>query len=162
MYHRYGGIEIGNAVDLQVLYVNAQAPRPMYLPTYGKVLRQILTREECLRLETIKKAGQEIFAAERGGTYAVWAERPLKPMLVIYASVDVCLLFRVYEMCLQECQCASAGSRALLGGGRTGGSGGSGGALEAAMRATAARMRRICLRSELPWPWGREWSLLDF
>jgi exonuclease 3'-5' domain-containing protein 1 len=44
---------------------------------------------ERLRLDALKKAGTKLFAPERGGSYDVWRDRPMPPVLIEYCALDV-------------------------------------------------------------------------
>ena len=45
----------------------------------------------------VKDAGRKLFAPELGGSYDVWAERPLSETLIEYAGNDVALLLEMRE-----------------------------------------------------------------
>ena len=46
-------------------------------------------------LARIKEEGLKLFAPEKGGSYAVWKERPLPEALIKYATSDVSLLLEM-------------------------------------------------------------------
>ena len=48
----------------------------------GVALNELLSPPEAAALTQIKQAGLQLFAPERGGSYAVWRARPLDPVLV--------------------------------------------------------------------------------
>ena len=45
----------------------------------------------------VKDAGRRLFAPELGGSYEVWAERPLSETLIEYAGNDVALILEMRE-----------------------------------------------------------------
>lgn len=100
LFHLYG-VRLRGLLDLQVyhqlLFVPSKVP---FLHGLGKAidrLMKILDPAEHARAKSIKEAGVKLFAPEQGGSYAVWNERPLRPELLLYASQDVALLFRLLE-----------------------------------------------------------------
>ena len=48
-------------------------------------------------MAVVKDAGRRLFAPELGGSYDVWAERPLSETLIEYAGNDVALLLEMRE-----------------------------------------------------------------
>jgi exonuclease 3'-5' domain-containing protein 1 len=48
-------------------------------------------------MAVVKDAGRKLFAPELGGSYDVWAERPLSETLIEYAGNDVALLLEMRE-----------------------------------------------------------------
>ena len=48
-------------------------------------------------MSVVKDAGRKLFAPELGGSYDVWAERPLSETLIKYAGNDVALLLEMRE-----------------------------------------------------------------
>lgn len=56
-----------------------------------------LTYTERSRFESIKTAGQRLFAPEFGGTYEVFNTRPMPDAIIDYCAGDVILLPRLYE-----------------------------------------------------------------
>ena len=48
-------------------------------------------------MAVVKDAGRKLFAPELGGSYDVWAERPLSVTLIEYAGNDVALLLEMRE-----------------------------------------------------------------
>jgi len=59
----------------------------------GRFLKDDPERAETLR--KTKEMGLALFAPEKGGSYEVWKERPLKKSLVEYAAADVALLLEM-------------------------------------------------------------------
>lgn len=55
-----------------------------------------LTEAERERMSAIKAAAHELFVPERGGSYAVWKERPLPRLLLEYCT-DAALFFSLRE-----------------------------------------------------------------
>lgn len=55
-----------------------------------------LSPEEKLHISTIKKESLSLFTPESGGSYHVWKERPLHPILLEYAT-DSRLFFSIYQ-----------------------------------------------------------------
>ena len=56
-----------------------------------------LSYETRRELEETKTNGIARFAPEKGGSYAVWKERPMDPALIRYAAADVRFLHTMYD-----------------------------------------------------------------
>jgi len=60
-------------------------------------LEEVLTTKEISSFDTIKTYGVSLFSPRKGGSFAVWKERPLKSSLLVYAAEDVKQLFCIYN-----------------------------------------------------------------
>jgi len=71
-----------------------QGRRDRFVHGLGRATERFLRndRDRALALERTKRAGLALFAPERGGSYAVWKQRPLPKALLDYAAADVALL----------------------------------------------------------------------
>ena len=148
LFHLCDGVRIAGAVDLQIPYASSLMVgcKTPYLPRYIKMLKDLLPRRDFLRLETVKAAGRAAFAPECGGSYDAWAVRPLPQLLLFYLTIDVCHMFKLHDR-LVAAAADSPGSKFNI---------------ADVARATAKRMAKTCQQAELPWPYGKEWSQLDF
>ena len=145
LFHLCGGVRIAGAVDLQIAFWSAQICKTPYLPPYIKALREVLPRGEFARLEIVKKAGRAAFAPDHGGSYVAWAERPLPPLLLVYASIDVCHMFKIRDKHIRaetsDIDAAEAGGARIY-------------TLEEVARETEERLRKTYEKAEMPWPYG--------
>ena len=84
-----------NAYDVQIAYCTARdkraGRRDRFLKGLGAALEDcaLIPIAERRRLESVKRQGVLLFAPEKGGSYQVWASRPLDPRLAEYAAADV-------------------------------------------------------------------------
>jgi len=102
LYHQFR-VQVFPLIDLQVAHISAFRPTSEFVVGLKTVLEKSspwLTAARRDEIARIKQAGVALFAPEKGGSYQVWDERPLSPLLVEYAAVDVALLFQVYEHAL--------------------------------------------------------------
>jgi hypothetical protein len=95
-------------IDLQLLDLAAQVAAgrtPQRVGGLGYLLERTghagLTAGERDRMAQIKEAARNLFAPERGGSYAVWLARPLADTLIEYAT-DV-RFFHTLEASLSSC-----------------------------------------------------------
>ena len=99
LYHLFH-VRIRNVVDIQVLFVKTQfSSGARYLPGMGKALSEapLLSPRAAKKAAATKTAGLQLFAPEKGGSYAVWRKRPLSPALLEYAAEDVAHLFTMFD-----------------------------------------------------------------
>ena len=106
---------------------------------------QVLPRGEHSRLEAVKRVARAAFAPEQGGAYAVWAERPLPPLLLVYASLDLCHRFKIRDKHVRTKADASDAAAA---------SGSGVYALGDVMPETEERLKKTYERRDPPWPYG--------
>lgn len=95
LYHLHG-VEVRAAYDVQIMWhVKFQNPAEMHLQglkrVFGEFLQQaqILSPAQMDAMERLKSEGQKLFAPHLGGSYEEWKKRPMSPMLLQYAAVDV-------------------------------------------------------------------------
>lgn len=62
----------------------------------------VIPASDIQEVEHIKEEGINLFAEEKGGSYAVWEERPLHPMLKKYCCVDIQYLLPLYDSYLTK------------------------------------------------------------
>merc|ERR1712070_932311 len=89
------GVGLAGVLDLQILYTYAQRVRGKFLQGLSKALTQTLPASQAAKLAELKAAGRALFDGEDSG--AVWARRPLDPVLVQYAAADVLCLFALHK-----------------------------------------------------------------
>ena len=88
------GVSLRGAVDIQILEFVSRQVWHRYLTGLGKCIAQeknllpSVTKEHI----KIKENGLKLFAPEKGGSYEVFLERPLRPEIVAYCAQDVLLL----------------------------------------------------------------------
>ena len=84
-----------NLWDVQVAYCTKRdrdsGRRDRYLEGLGVAIQDCpdIPASERLRLDALKQAGTKLFAPERGGSYDVWRDRPMPPVLIEYCALDV-------------------------------------------------------------------------
>lgn len=92
LYHNHN-VKVENAYDLQILYHLSFIPSSPNVPglktAFAEFGKTELTEATMNELKAIKEKGLHLFLPEHGGTYAVFEERPLKPVLVQYCAADV-------------------------------------------------------------------------
>lgn len=97
LYHQFE-VSLLNVYDLQICSVKRQETlecRPdKFVHGLGKAMNRFLEHDfhRSVDIQHVKKAGKELFAPEKGGSYEVWKVRPLHPDLIKYASLDVEIL----------------------------------------------------------------------
>lgn len=62
-----------------------------------KAMQKVLMPQAFEEVEKVKSEGTKLFVPELGGSYEVWNERPLNPVLVEYCANDVQLLFPMFD-----------------------------------------------------------------
>ncbi|KAL1500169.1 hypothetical protein AB1Y20_012838 [Prymnesium parvum] len=92
LYHLYG-VRLLNVCDCQILFTLHLDGfgRTTHLPGLGRALAargDAGSRE----LTQLKSAVGRLFIPDKGGSYEVWRERPLRAALLEYAACDVCAL----------------------------------------------------------------------
>ena len=99
--HHLHEVHVLACYDLQVLrQLKFQDSTDFYLPGLKKVLSEflkeskIMTEEQMKEVDAVKEQGQDLFAPEKGGT-KIWRERPLRPLLLDYAALDVQFLLEM-------------------------------------------------------------------
>ena len=115
-----------------------------FLPPYSRAIKEVLSRGDYVRLETVKSAGRVAFSPEHGGSYDEWSARPLSQLLIFYLTIDLCALFKVRDRFMR------------------GGAAPRGFCQAEVAKASAERAAKTFEKGGLPWAHGREWNLLDF
>eukprot|EP01062_Namystynia_karyoxenos_P045691 TRINITY_DN3399_c0_g1_i2.p2 TRINITY_DN3399_c0_g1~~TRINITY_DN3399_c0_g1_i2.p2 ORF type:complete len:265 (+),score=70.38 TRINITY_DN3399_c0_g1_i2:81-797(+) len=78
--------------DVQVLFVRKEmGRRSNYVLGLKKALAAYdgMPVQERRRAAVVKDQGSSLFAPDLGGTYEVWKQRPMQPLLLEYAALDV-------------------------------------------------------------------------
>ncbi|PPQ80271.1 hypothetical protein CVT24_006603 [Panaeolus cyanescens] len=93
------GVEMQNVLDLQLLDVASRRSKNMNVLYVSGLARciDIHLNGPAGWLET-KEAGTRLFSPERGGSYEVFEQRPIDPVILRYSAQDVVLLFRLREV----------------------------------------------------------------
>ncbi|GBG64251.1 hypothetical protein CBR_g41171 [Chara braunii] len=92
MYHQCGGIMPVNVVCLQLCELAKDRQCGgirSKVNGLARALSAVLPFSEQLRSTNAKNKGKNLFAPECGGTYEVFARRPLHPDIIEYAATDV-------------------------------------------------------------------------
>lgn len=99
LYHGFG-IQLKGIEDLQLLEIVSR-PRSRWRLRNGldKTVREHggMTFTEFAAWKNTKEAGIKLFVPEKGGSYEVFKERPLDPVLLKYSMNDVACLPKLYE-----------------------------------------------------------------
>lgn len=97
--HALFSVHLHGIHDLQLMELAARRARRRFVSGLAKCIEQDapLTVRERLALVNAKEAGKKLFAPERGGSYAVFNERPMKEGIVRYCANDVCILPRLWR-----------------------------------------------------------------
>eukprot|EP00041_Stephanoeca_diplocostata_P023206 m.565494 g.565494 ORF g.565494 m.565494 type:complete len:487 (-) comp22244_c0_seq1:316-1776(-) len=108
LWHVYG-VKCNAVVDLQLLQVAVGINAgyiSKFLPGLGAVLARIkpavMGSAEAARVNMVKREAHRLFSPHLGGRLSVWLERPLRTVLLEYAS-DVCYFHRLRES-LNRCR----------------------------------------------------------
>lgn len=94
-------VRMANLYDVQIASCKRQdreqGRRDRFVHGLGKATAAFLTTNprRARELEAIKQTGLKAFAPEKGGSYEVWAARPLAEALITYATADVALLLEM-------------------------------------------------------------------
>lgn len=95
LYHLYN-IDLANVYDLQLLEVAARRSRGLHVRLVSGLKRTIDTYihppAEWLR---VKDAGAALCFPNKGGSYAIFEQRPLDARILAYSAQDVALLFEL-------------------------------------------------------------------
>ena len=111
LFHQFG-VQIANVYDVQIASVERQCKlqgrRDRFVHGLGKAMGRF-EEEQCVVSTNgaIKQAGKKLFAPELGGSYDVWKDRPLNPVLVEYAAIDVVVLHSMKDAWMKHSPVAS-------------------------------------------------------
>ncbi|KAK0664537.1 ribonuclease H-like domain-containing protein [Cercophora samala] len=97
LYHLYG-INLAGVQDLQLME-HAQSPHKNYVRGLAKCIQYDagLSRSEVDESQTVKAVGKELWSPELGGSFDVFAERPMRDEIVQYCAQDAWVLPLLYE-----------------------------------------------------------------
>jgi exonuclease 3'-5' domain-containing protein 1 len=101
--HHLHQTKLTNVYDVQIASCKRQdaiqGRRDRFVHGLGKSIDAFLRGDRARQVElaVVKDAGRKLFAPELGGSYDVWAERPLSAALIEYAANDVALLLEMRE-----------------------------------------------------------------
>lgn len=93
--------KLANFYDVQVASCQRQdateGRRDRVVHGLGRAMEVFLRgdRARQVKMAVVKDAGRRLFAPELGGSYDVWAKRPLSETLIEYAGNDVALLLEM-------------------------------------------------------------------
>ncbi len=98
--HHLFGVKMVNAYDLQILHaIRENKHSDLYVKGLSKIMAaaSVVPIRDRARVEAIKNKGVRLFAPEKGGSYAVWSERPLQKELLDYCACDVKYLLDIKD-----------------------------------------------------------------
>jgi exonuclease 3'-5' domain-containing protein 1 len=107
LHHLYR-VNLRNFLDVQILHHTSDHSHHKYDIEYMKGLdkvlqrlarKKLLTPEELELALQVKKAGRRLYDPEQkhGGSFEIWKQRPLHPILQMYCAVDVGHLFKILD-----------------------------------------------------------------
>jgi exonuclease 3'-5' domain-containing protein 1 len=96
LFHQFD-VQLANVYDVQIASVERQCKldgrRDRFVHGLGKAIGRFEEEQGIVSTNgAIKQAGKKLFAPEHGGSYDVWKDRPLNPVLIEYAAIDVVVL----------------------------------------------------------------------
>ncbi|KAJ2977928.1 hypothetical protein NQ176_g4095 [Zarea fungicola] len=93
------GIHLQGIEDLQLMELATRPGRRRFVSGLAKCIEYDapLTVQEKAAWLVSKRAGQQLFAPEKGGSYEVFNERPLAKEIVQYCANDVHILARLWK-----------------------------------------------------------------
>jgi exonuclease 3'-5' domain-containing protein 1 len=94
-------ISLAGIQDLQLMEASVREYPPKFVHGLAKCIGEapdLLSPEEWTAWEAAKERGRDLFVPERGGSYAVFNERPLPEDIRLYCVQDVHLLPRLWEI----------------------------------------------------------------
>lgn len=97
--HAHFGINLAGIQDLQVMEFATRLHPGVYVNGLAKCIEHDADMSSAERLDwkTTKEAGVRLFAPERGGSYEVFNQRPLKKEVLEYCVQDVEFLPRLWK-----------------------------------------------------------------
>jgi exonuclease 3'-5' domain-containing protein 1 len=94
-------VRVAGMIDIQVLELASRRGRDRkYVSGLAKCIEYDsgLSYQNKIRFKQTKDYGSKLFGPEKGGSYEVWNERPLKKELCDYAAQDVAILPGLWEV----------------------------------------------------------------
>ncbi|KAF3906759.1 hypothetical protein AA313_de0204543 [Arthrobotrys entomopaga] len=87
-------VKMAGVIDIQLMELACRAGKKRYLNGLAKVLSSynVMSEEQARTITATKEAGLRLFAPEKGGSYEVFNERPLRPEIGRYCVHDVAFL----------------------------------------------------------------------
>jgi len=106
LYHQFGIMPRG-IFDLQLAEVADRRNRGLnvhYVQGLYKCLTQCaeLRNEQKLFAERINTLGKSLYEPQNGGTYEVFQDRPLNPVILVYAAHDSRYMLMLYQQYIQS------------------------------------------------------------
>jgi len=106
LYHQFG-ITPHGVFDLQLAEVADRRNRGLkvnYVQGLYKCLTQcpMLQAEQKVFAEKINKLGKQLFEPQNGGSYEIFQQRPLNPVILVYAAHDSRYMLALYDQYLQS------------------------------------------------------------
>lgn len=94
------GINVNGIHDLQLMELATRTFERRVVSGLSKCIERDapLTIQEQLSWKANKERGVKLFAPERGGSYQVFNERPLRPEIMTYCAQDVKFLSRLWSI----------------------------------------------------------------
>jgi exonuclease 3'-5' domain-containing protein 1 len=99
LFEEYG-IVMRNVVCLQlaeIAFDRQNGMRRRFVNSLANVIKRVTEQQEQEYICEIKDKGKSLFSPDRGGGYEVFEQRPLLPILVKYAAIDVEYLERIKQ-----------------------------------------------------------------
>lgn len=96
LYAHYG-IQMRGVLDVQLMESALRPGRRMYLSSLSKCMEGVLSPQESQAWKACKEAGESLWKPEKGGSYNVFNERPLRKEIEAYCAGDVQHLPALYR-----------------------------------------------------------------
>ncbi|KAK6526496.1 hypothetical protein TWF694_005079 [Orbilia ellipsospora] len=93
-------VKMAGAIDIQLMELACRAGKKRFLNGLAKVLSSynVMSEEQAKVITAKKEAGVKLFAPEKGGSYEVFNERPLRPEIGQYCVQDVAFLKTLWSL----------------------------------------------------------------
>ncbi|KAF3905319.1 hypothetical protein ABW20_dc0110319 [Dactylellina cionopaga] len=93
-------VRMSGAIDVQLMELASRPGRKAFLNGLQRVLTSypIMTPSQLIAWQSTKEIGVKLFAPEKGGSYEVFNERPLKDDVGRYCVQDVSFLKNLWEL----------------------------------------------------------------
>lgn len=98
--HCYFQVKLAGIIDLQLLELATRGGSMRFLHGLAKCISKDadLAPQQDSEWQACKSAGRALFAPERGGTYEVFNDRPLKKEIADYCAQDVTALPKLWKV----------------------------------------------------------------